>query len=502
MKALFRMARSLGVGIVLGLLATGCGQDMRLIPDSTTRVGRPQVVPGTELELRIFSTLAECRSAVSPDVLDLCMPYVDRANGEVRLGFQFRLDGEVFPLPLASEHIKIGHLGRELQGGGVNTVSVVPHDPVRSAQLFILMIDGSSSMNKGGRMEKVRKALLMPEVVDAFFPDDVKTGVVVFQFTDRGPRPLGGRLQVFESRKEYRSMIRSDLRVLSGYTHLYDAITYATGDFLKRSDIQDLLTLHQMTPTVVALTDGFNNIRSGDTCGDNASRLSALLAHLEQVRAPENGTDPGRRPSVYTVGLGRPLRPAFELGADVGTSVSPRQLCGSRKVNRRINGDLENKGIDNASLSWIARVGGGQSYVRQDRKGLGQAFRGAAASRYHWFEARYRTHPFHLRRSFRTTLRLISFATAEASVVLTPSAWLDAPPGVKGEQGWTEQRPYRYIFVLLMPAFGMLLLLSYLGAATFHARRAMFMKVRQPRPPTPAEHADSAPDPPPPPAGV
>ncbi len=340
-------------------------------------------------------------------------------------------------------------------------------------------------MRKGNRMEKVRKALLMPDVVDAFFPGDVKTGVVVFQFTDDGPIPLGGRLRVFENKRDYRQTIRRELRVLAGYTHLYDAIQYATGDFLQRADIQDLLTLNQMTPTVVALTDGFNNINGGDTCGDNASRLTALLSHLEQVRAPDNGTDPRRRPSVYTVGLGRPLRPTFELARGAGTTVRPGALCGRRKINRRINGDLENRGIDNASLEWIARIGGGQSYVRQDRKGLGQAFRGAAAARYHWFEARYRIHPFYLRRSFRTTLRLVSFATAEASVELFPSAWLDAPPGVKGEGGWTMQRPFRAIFVVLVLLFGLLLFLSYLGAATFHAKRAMFMRVRQPKEPPP-----------------
>jgi len=424
------------------------------------------------------------------------MPYVDRANGEVRLGFQFRLDGDVFPLPLSNEHIKIGHLGRELQGGGANTVKIVPHDPVRSPQLFILLIDGSSSMRKGGRMDKVRKALLMPEVVQAFFPDDVKTGVVVFQFTDDGPVPLGGRLRVFENKRDYRQTIRRELRVLSGYTHLYDAIRYATGSFLQRADIQDLLTLHQMTPTVVALTDGFNNIRSSDTCGENAPRLSTLLSHLEQVRAPDNGTDPRRRPSVYTVGLGRPLRPSFEMRRDAGTSVRPAELCGRRKVHRRINGDLENRGIDNVSLEWIAKVGGGQSYVRQDRKGLGQAFRGAAAARYHWFEARYRIHPYYLRRSFHTTLFLESFATAEASVELFPSAWLDAPPGVKGEGGWTDQRPFRAILVLLMPLFGLLLLLSYLGAAVYHAKRAMFMRVRQPRAPQPVEQSTAPSEPP------
>ena len=468
--------------LVVAVLS-GCAGELTAIPNTTTRVGEPVVERGTELDLKIFTTLADCRSQVSPDDVHLCMPYVDRANGEVRLGFQFRLDGEPFQLPLTEDHIKIGHLGRELQGGGVNTVKVVPHDPERSAQLFVLLIDGSSSMRKGGRMEKVRKALMMPEVVQAFFPEDVKTGVVVFQFTDRGPVPLGGRLQVYESRRDFRQAIRSELRVLSGYTHLFDAIRFATGDFLQRTDIQDLLTLHQMTPTVVALTDGFNNIRAADTCGDNADRLESLLSHLESVRAPDSGTDPRRRPSVYTVGLGRPLRPAFKL-REVTTTVNPGTLCGRRKIDRRINGDLENRGIDNASLEWIARVGGGQSYVRQDRRGLGQAFQGAAAARYNWFEIRYRIHPFYLRRSFKSTLRLVSFATAEASVDLFPSAWVDAPPGLKGEDGWSVQRPYRVILVLLIPAFAMLLILSYLGAAVTNAKRAMFMHVRKPVRPT------------------
>lgn len=479
-------------------LLSGCGDGLTPIPNTTTRVGRPELVDGTELELKIFTTLEDCRARVQPDEVDLCMPYVDRSNGEVRLGFQFRLDSDVFPLPLTQEHIKVGHLGRELQGGGANTINVVPHDPVRSPQLFILLIDGSSSMAQGGRMEKVRKSLLMPEVVGAFFPSDIRTRVVVFQFTDRGPKPLGGRLQVLENGREYRKMIRDHLRVQSGYTHLYDAIRYATGEFLQQQAIQDLLTLYEMTPTVVALTDGFNNVSSRDTCGVNAERLSTLLQHLERVRSPEYGSDPRSRPSVYTVGLGRPLRPQFEVPRSAGTTVGASVLCGRRNVNRRIDGDLENRGIDNASLEWIAKVGGGASYVRQDREGLGEAFRGAAAERYHWFEARYRIHPYYLRRSFRTTLRLISFATAEASVEIYPSAWLDAPPGEKGEGGWTVQRPYRFIMVLLAPAFGMLLLLSYMGAAVFNAKRSMFMRVRQPRAPTepaPEDH-QSEPDPP------
>ena len=55
---------------------------------------------------------------------------------------------------------------------------------------------------------------------------------------------------------------------------------------------------------------------------------------------------------------------------------------------------------------------------------------------------------------------------------------VDAPPGLK-EDGWSVQRPYRVILVLLIPAFGMLLVLSYLGAAVTNAKRAMFMHVRK-----------------------
>jgi hypothetical protein len=86
-------------------LLCGCGNGLTPIPNTTTRVGRPEVMNGTELELKIFTTLDDCRARVQPDEIELCMPYVDRANGEVRLGFQFRLDSDVFPLPLTQEHI-------------------------------------------------------------------------------------------------------------------------------------------------------------------------------------------------------------------------------------------------------------------------------------------------------------------------------------------------------------------------------------------------------------
>lgn len=488
-------------GVMGLLLLVGCERGLSVIPGTTTRIDSPVSERGTELTMRIFSTEDQCAAAVKPEDIDRCLPNVDRGNAEVRLAFQLRDEADVFPLPLTTDHIKVGHMGQELPVNhpeGYKYI-LIPHDPVRSSQLFILLIDGSSSMSKGGRMKKVRDALLMPEVKAAFFPQDVNTRVAIFQFTDRGPQPLGGRLRLLESPQAYTRLIRQELRVLQGYTHLFDAIRWATGPFLAEKDIKDLLELNEMTPTVVALTDGFNNESARDTCRSNAARLNGLLKHLERVRSPEEGADPRRRPSVYTVGLGRPLRPGFKIPAEPGDKVSALDICGGRNVDRRIDGDLERRGIDNASLEWIARRAGGTSFVRQDKVGLGEAFQGAAAERYGWFEVRYSTHPFWLRRKFNTRLRLVNFATAEASVNFYPSAWLDAPPGRLEATGWTEPRPYHFTAVVLLPFLGLTISLSFMGATLFNTRRVLFGRLRRPDAPVappaappPAEPPDSA----------
>ena len=412
--------------VLLWGLLSGCAGELTAIPNTTTRVGKPRSSAVRSSSSR-SSTLADCRSQVVRTMCtSVCPTWIVPT---VRSGSAFSSGSMVTRSSSRSRRITSRSATSAVSfEGGVNTVGIVPHDPERSAQLFVLLIDGSSSMRKGGRMEKVRKALMMPEVVQAFFPD-VKTGVVVFQFTDRGPIPLGGRLQVYENRRNFRQAIQSQLQVLSSYTHLFDAIGYAT-DFLQRSDIQDLLTLHQMTPTVVALTDGFNSIRAADTCGDNADRLESLLSPTSRpfVRRTAEQTPP--TPQRLHGRTGAPASPSVQA-PKVTTTVDAGTLCGRRKVNRRINGDLENRGIDNASLEWIARVGGGRLRPSGPTGASDKAFE-AAAARYNWFEVRYRIHPFYLRRSFKTTLRLISFATAEASVDLFPSAWVDAPPGLKG----------------------------------------------------------------------
>ncbi len=457
-------------------VAVACGNDdLTPIPGTTTRVAKATVEPRADLALRIHTTVSDCRAVgVTDDLLAACLPRVDRAHGEVRLSYHFeQQSGAREAMPNDRDHLKVVHQGTEvMDGANEQRYTVVPHDPQDARQLYVLVLDGSSSMLEGGRFEQLRQALLLPEVASAFFPDGVRTGVTVLQFTEGQPRPLTGKVEIFYDKRSYAQAIRG-MNVLSGYTHLYDAVKFATGPFLRDPEIERALTMDDMAVTVVALTDGFNNLRAADTCRDNAARLGPLLRHLRDVREDTNSK---RRPTVYTVGLGRPIRRDFAPPPD-SIEVDAQTLCGPKAVDRRIDGDLERLGIDNASLAWIAEVGGGDTFVRNGRDGLGQAFQGAAARRYGWFELRYQLPPFYLRRAFTTRLRLTA-PTADASVRVVPSAWMDGPPGQLDADGWAGPASPLATLGVLVPFLGLFVALGHLGAAAFNTRRALMGRVR------------------------
>lgn len=486
MSVLGRVLQRVSVGLLgagaLSLLA--CSETgLTPIPGTTTRVAAPVTEGNTELDLKIFTTLEECAGTVKPEDVPLCMPHVDRRSGQVRVGIQFRLDSDDFPIPLSEENLRVVHKGRTVQDGAGMSVEIIPHDPVDTPQLYILVIDGSSSMNEAGargktRMDRVREALLMPGVKDAFFPKGgVKTGVLLLSFTSGEPQPVGGTLTILDDQRSYTRLVKNDLRVLSGFTHLYDAVKYASGPLLDRDEVREFIDLNQAAPTIIALTDGFNNQAGDDTCATNAERLGRLLESLRRTR--DETEDIRKRPTVFTVGLGRPLRPSFDLPKGKEDKVSAAALCGRKYQDRRIDGDLELYGIDNASLKFIADRGGGFDYVRTDRDGLAEAFRAAAAQRYTWFEVRYQVDPHYLRRSFETRLRLMSYADAEASVRIHPSAWLDAPPGRREADGRIVARSYRHTATVLMPILGLLVSLGFVGAVGFNTRRILFGRSRR-----------------------
>lgn len=480
---------------MLGLLFAflGCSEPSDPVPGTALRVGGVDMTEGTEMDMLVFRDELDCEAAwVRPEDMKYCTPYVDRASGQVRVGIQFQLEGDdvAYPLPLTRENIEIYHSGGRVRPDeGVERVEVIPHGPNRNAQLYVLMIDGSSSMNESdtsmyqssgvSRIERVREALLLDEVVDAFFREGVETGVVLMTFTDGTPAPVGSdAIEVIREPKKYKNRVRKHLGVRGGYTHLYDAVGYAASDLTKDPAVARFMARHEATPTIIVLTDGFNNLSSGDTCGQNARRLTNLLEGLKELRDVDK-TDISERPTIYTVGLGTPLlankkvREAAQTGR---TEVAPADVCG-KFSKRKIDGDLERFAIDNASLVWIARQGGGSAYTRRDSRGLGDAFQDAAAVRYDWFEVRYQLDVAYLRRSFDTKIRLKDFSQAESAITLYPSAWFDAPPGEIDGDGWAQPVPYRRTAALMMPSLGLLLSLSFLGAALYNIRRVAFGRV-------------------------
>jgi len=459
----------------------GCQTEDYPIPiaGSTYRIDKDVPAKGSEMRIDVFTGWTECVNAKIKE-LDLCMPQVDRAAGETRLAFNLRdpQTPTVLHRSITREQITVSHDAKLIED-----FEIIPHEPVSGRQLYILLVDGSGSMykNEGERAKKVYQALLNNSVVDGFFPGSgSKTGVVLLRFT--GPKVIGldgGPPRVVKSAEEYRNVVRQHLmRQTGGFTFLYQAIRYAMTELLTIKSIDDFLTISGAAPTLIVLTDGFNNEAGADVCADNVSRLNETLEVIRQARS---GTGPGAQMSVYSVGLGTrlPRRRQKTEPNRFKKSITTVELCG-KYGDQKINGHLEEYGIDDVSLEWIAEAGGGSSFVRKEPNGLAEVFQKASAERYKWYEMRYRVpDSFFHRMTYEVKISLASLARAQTSVKIHPSAWMDAPSGVKEMgDGWTTKRPFRITFALFMPLLGLLVMLTFVGPAWFNARRAIFRRAK------------------------
>ncbi len=450
-----------------------------LIEGTTYRIGIPTQMEDADLTVDMFTSREVCRAKreVAVEDVDLCVPSIDRATGQVHMSFAFKDQGSgySYPLPLTVDDLVVTHDGQSIPG----TVQLTPHDPIRVSQLFVVLLDGSGSMYKGEEpmIDRVYSALMRRSVTDAFFPDnpDIQTGVVLLRFTNEVVGLDGGPPRVITNAAEYRAMVRGHIQSGNrGFTHLYSGIEYSISQLAEEDGIKEWLALRRAEPTVIAITDGFNNERSQDQCGDNVSRLQDLLTALGDARSlPLH-----KRPRVYTVGLGRAVWPDWDINDHTTAQVTPEALCGDYG-GVRIDGNLEEVGIDNASLEWIAKYGMGESYVARNDRGLSQVFLDAAAIRYSWYDLQYSVDPYYHRRSFESGLKLRSFANAGVSVPIYPSGWIDAPTPVR-EAGSTRTRPpgMRAAIALVLPILSGLILLHFFGAASFNGRRAVTRRAR------------------------
>ncbi len=471
--------------LALASLLAGCSDDARThVRGSTVRMGLSKADGAdTKQTLQIYDSDDECGSdGIRDPDRHLCYPFIDRASGTVRLAIQLAVDGQITPMALNEDSVSVYHQGKDVAVPGETRVKLIPHDEAQTNNLFVLLIDGSGSMavvdgDDGlSRMEKLRKALLRRDVVESFFPAGTASAVSPLVFRGGLPEPLGGKWVVNDA-KEYRQLVKDQLQVGSGFTYLYQAVRFAATTLAENPEVRQAVENGRKAPTIIALTDGFNNERPQDLCGDNVARLQELLTTLRDVRMGRGGVR-GFQPDLFTVGLGRKAWRRFKVPE--GIEVKPRLLC-ERWADQVINGNVENMGVDNAALEWMAKVGGGKGYVRRDADGLAEAFIAAAQKRYAWYELRYRVDPFHLRRSFTVTVRINAPYQVESTVAVYPSAWIDGPPGVPGDDGWVKPGPFRGTIAAVMPIFAALVALAYLPAAMFNVRRALFGLVAGPR---------------------
>lgn len=461
------------------LLLVACQFDTYPAPvqGSTYRITKDQADNRSEIEIDILTTDSECGAAEISNTA-LCRPKVDRSRAEVHLSFAFRgiSSGQIEAQSLEADQITVLH-----ENSAQTQYELIPHEPRDAKQLYVVIIDGSGSMNemegRSTRIQKVQRALESPTVQDAFFPPgENSTAVVLAQFTDK-LRPLGGgeEFTILKNRNAYLRLVEDHLgSAPGGYTHLYEATRVGMRGLLQRKKIKTWIGSNGARPTVIVLTDGFNNQERTDTCGTNVSRLDRTLTHIKESRS----SAPFETPILYTVGLGTRYRPGKKPESK-NAAVTSKSLCG-KFADTKIDGLLENEGIDHYSLAWLAEAGGGRSYVRRRSGELASVFAETAAKRYRWFEIRYQViDSIWHRQSFTTSLRLRRGYQAQSSVSFLPNPWLDAPSATTSSDGrWMALTPLRHAFSLLLPILGSFIFLSFVGAAFFNASRAIFRRAR------------------------
>jgi hypothetical protein len=471
---------------LLGLLACQLDTYPAPIQGSTYRISAETKNSRSDIELDILATDKDCAYTGVGDAsaIALCRPKVDRGRAETHLSFAL-LDQtfqKVQPESLERQHVEVIHAGTV-----VKDFELFPYQPTDAKQLFIIVIDQSGSMDEVDddgvkRIKKVKSALRNPQVQEAFFPaGEATTAVVLAEFTDR-IRPLGGGdgddYRILKGRRDYLEELEQHLeRARGGYTHLYGAARESTNKLLKTKAIRTWLGTQKAKPTIILLTDGFNNEDSRDTCETNVERLQKTLQAVER-----NLQNNPLNPVLHTVGLGAPYRPGEmpePRNKDDVPPVRTKGLCDSFG-DRRIDGDLETQGIDHVSLAWLAQAGDGKSYVRRKARTLAKVFADTAAKRYRWFQVRYRApHPIWHRQAFDVSLRLQRGYQAQSTVTILPNPWLDAPSATApGEERWMRLTPLRHAFSVLLPLLGGFIFFSFLGAAFFNASRALFRRVR------------------------
>lgn len=482
--------------IVLLWLYTAFASSIAL-EDSTWRMLEPLEVDRGGYKIHLFRSRSDCLGGLSaadaedPDLVERCVPWIDPARRRIHLAFEVRHRDNRVPMAIDADRLDVA-LGDargtfQLRDG----VQLTPHHDAGLRQLFILLVDRSSSMYRDWegsdgemhrpRIEDVVRALLSPGVLSTFFPDGmgVHTGVMLFTFQDE-VRGVNGQpwtdVSILTSMEEYRAEVDALLyEPQGGFTHLYDAVGTVLDDVLVTHEhVRPFIELTQADPALIVITDGFNNTSGPQKCGENAPMLTRVLKTIDRVH-----TRPGRTGvQLFTVGIGPPYAPDFRPPPGRPGFVSERQLCGD-KAFRRIDGDLEREGIDNPSLLYMARAGGGRDYVGEDPGKVAALIQQTGARLHEWFELELELDERQLKR-FRQDMPLLLEVTRprhlEARTTLVPHPWLDGPGARVTESGRLLSPSIRSAFAVLVTGLGMSFFVFVTWVGLYHARRALLKR--------------------------
>lgn len=456
------------------------------IEGSSWRMSEPYYQPDPDrYYLHLYRDRSDCFGYIDPGQSDDCIPWINAARREIHFAFQLR-DPNLAGVAMA---LNKGRVGLSL-GGKHGSIEVpadrfdlIPHEPAGRGQLFVLLIDRSSSMyveSKDHRptMERVVQALVAPVTVDAFFPPEagLRVGVMLLTFTSTVQGVDGESLaevEILRDPDEYRVAVDRllDQPTTTGWTHLYDSVQTVLDSALSRVEVYEVVKLTKAEPVLVVLTDGFNNQAPTDTCRTNEKGLGNVL---EALRANQGGT--GRRATTYTVGFGEPFRPEFKLPSTPTRFPSAESLCGEH-TDSRIDGVLDVRGIDNASLAYMADAGGGRTYAGTDSRALAKFLADAGTRLYRWYEVRLRLDEAEEQR-FRTRIPLrlnVRFPrSVESRFVLFPNPYVDGPPGrtVPGQAFAGPGNPWESTAELLL-GLGATFGLFVFAIGGYHLRRAV-----------------------------
>lgn len=460
------------------------------LEDSAWRLSTPWSPSSSGYRLQVLADRAACSARGRTDV-EACLPWVDPVAGQLHVSVEVTDGDAPVAFALNPERLVVGVGGTEgFMPVPREDIAVVPHDAAGYRQLYVILIDRSASMYepRGDRppaMADVVGTLGSAAVRKTFFPEgaDVRTGVLLLTFSDRVAGVAGQPWQdveILEDDADFDAALDQLLYAPpAAYTNLYGAVETVVDGVLLDPDVAAFVDLTHAYPALLVLTDGFHDPRAAQTCGDNAAPLTALLDRVRRSR-----TAIGRpAPVVHAIGVGQPYRPEFHVPALGAERITPELLCGADAA-QRIDGGLERRGIDNASLAMIAHAGGGRTYVGEDVRDLATFLAGSVTRLHKWFEVYVRLDAERhqeFRQRFRAPMPLLLQASGpqrvESRLTLYPHAWLDEPrPVLASGAPWSARGRVGAVWGWVVLGLGLHLLVVALVVGWRNASRAVLRR--------------------------